>query len=126
MRDNAVHNQWQALKNLRPNCINVTFSHQTLIMDFYIGVHSDCANCPTTGNFSCRLNREINLGDDRYKVAIASVSRYHQSNEITNDRVQNALGVHSSYGISNAAYQEFPHPNPMYAEWTTYVAETPN
>src|SRR6266853_6060241 len=65
-------------------------------MDFYIGAHNQCShNCPTTGNFSCQLNREVDL-DGKYKVAIASVSRYYQSHEVPNALLNTALTTHST------------------------------
>ena len=65
-------------------------------MAFNIGVHSDCTNCPTSGNFTCRLNREIRLAC-KHEVAIASVSRYYQSNENNSIALRSALSTPSTY-----------------------------
>src|SRR5277367_4582915 len=46
-------------------------------MAFYIGVHSG-ADGDSAGKFTCRLNREVVLPCE-YDVAVASVTRYFQT-----------------------------------------------
>src|SRR5277367_2391530 len=90
-------------------------------MAFYIGVHSG-ADGDSAGKFTCRLNREVVLPCE-YDVAVASVTRYFQTDFKDLVIVRNTRAVDTEVLDVQAAYPNVA--SDMEVELTRYLASTP-
>src|SRR5277367_6384364 len=90
-------------------------------MSFYIGVHSG-ADGDSAGKFTCRLNREVVLPCE-YDVAVASVTRYFQTDFKDLVVVRNTRAVDAEVLDVQVAYPNVA--SDMEVELSRYLASTP-
>src|SRR5277367_6469723 len=90
-------------------------------MAFYIGVHSG-ADGDSAGKFTCRLNREVVLPCE-YDVAVASVTRYFQTDFKDLVVVRNTRAAETDVLDEQAAYPNVA--SDMEVELARYLDSTP-
>src|SRR5277367_3845865 len=90
-------------------------------MSFYIGVHSG-ADGDSAGKFTCRLNREVVLPCE-YDVAVASVTRYFQTDFKDLVVVRNPRAVDTDVLDVQVAYPNVA--SDMEVELSRYLTSTP-